>query len=81
MIITPISVSQFVVSTAAAFFRSLLLLDKNGIHSTRTVANKGKNQYLIRIAKASVATLPSLVAPHIGPCGSGSAFKELLFPP
>jgi hypothetical protein len=66
MIIT-LCLSLNLFSTAAAFFRSLLLLDKYGIHSTRTVANKGKDHYRIRIAKASVATLPGLVAPHIGP--------------
>jgi len=50
-----------------ALVRSILSTKFN-IESTRiTAGNKNKEQYRIRIAKSSMPTLQSIVAPHIPP--------------
>lgn len=46
--------------------RSILLNNLN-IESTRTVANKGKEQYKIRIPKREVGKLQQIVKPYIPP--------------
>ena len=46
--------------------RSILLNHLN-IESTRTVANKGKEQYKIRIPKREVGKLQQIVKPYIPP--------------
>ena len=44
-----------------------ILLTKFNINSTRFLNGTGKEQYRIRILKASIPTLQSLVAPHMPP--------------
>jgi len=44
-----------------------ILLTKFNINSTRFLNGTGKEQYRIRIPKAFMPTLQSLVAPHMPP--------------